>query len=311
MEKKRVLWMDIAKAMGILVVLVVHAELDLGPVTYLGGMFYMPVFFVLAGMTFSYRPEEKFSAFLKKKAKRLLVPYFGYNLFLFAFFFVKDSLLTGNVTKAAFFPLLGILYSRNCLVSMDQVSNMFFMQILNAPTWFLTGLFVTLLIFWVLMQGSAGDWRKLLLMNSGVLLLAVLLHYLCPILLPWSIDCALYAVSFLVLGKLAAEQNAVERIYHSLPLLLLTAAVFVGFSFLNGSVNMSVAEYGRSMLLYLIVGTSGSLLCMVCAMFLEKHTKLLARAGAWLGRHTMPVLCLHLFVYSVLGTILRVLGILG
>lgn len=311
MEKKRVLWMDIAKAIGILVVLVVHAELELGLVTYLGGMFYMPVFFVLAGMTFSYRPEEKFSVFLKKKAKRLLVPYFGYNLFLFAFFFAKDSLLTGNVTKASFFPLLGILYSRNCLVSMDQVSNVFFMQILNAPTWFLTGLFVTLLIFWVLMQGSKGDWRKLLLMNSGVLLLAVLLHYLCPILLPWSIDCAFYAVSFLVLGKLAAEQNAVERIYHSPVLMLLTTAVFVGFSFLNGSVNMSVAEYGRSMLLYLIVGTSGSLLCMVCAMFLEKHTRFLARAGAWLGRHTMPVLCLHLFVYSVLGTILRALGILG
>ena len=51
MEQKRLLWMDIAKAIGILVVLVVHAELDLGPVTFLGGMFYMPVFFVLAGMT--------------------------------------------------------------------------------------------------------------------------------------------------------------------------------------------------------------------------------------------------------------------
>lgn len=311
MEKKRVLWMDIAKAMGILVVLVVHAELDLGLITYLGGMFYMPVFFVLAGMTFSYRPDEKFSVFLKKKAKRLLVPYFGYNLFLFAFFFVKDSLLTGNVTRASFFPLLGMLYSRNCLVRMDQVSNVFFMQILNAPTWFLTGLFVTLMIFWVLMQGSKGDWKKLLLLNGGVLFLAVLIHYFCPILLPWSIDCALYAVSFLVLGKLAAEQNAVERIYHSPVLLLITAAVFVGFSFLNGSVNISVADYGHSMLLYLIVGTTGSLLCMVCAMFLEKHAKLLAKICAWLGRHTLPILCLHLFVYSVLGTILRMLGILG
>ena len=46
MEKQRILWMDIAKALGILIVLIVHGGISLGPVTFLGGMFYMPVFFV-------------------------------------------------------------------------------------------------------------------------------------------------------------------------------------------------------------------------------------------------------------------------
>ena len=71
MGEKRIVWMDLAKAMGILVVLVVHTGASLGPVTFLGGMFYMPVFFVLAGMTFSYRPQESFFVFVKKKARRL------------------------------------------------------------------------------------------------------------------------------------------------------------------------------------------------------------------------------------------------
>ena len=307
MEKQRVLWMDIAKAFGILVVLIVHGGLQLGPVTFLGGMFYMPVFFVLSGMTFTWRKEESFGAFVKKKARRLLAPYLGYNLFLYAFFFIKNYLTAGTVSAASFFPLLGILYSRNCLFKMDTAPNVYFMQILNAPAWFLTGLFVSLVVFWVLMRAAGGELRKVWVMNGGVLLLAVLLHYLCPILLPWSIDCALYAVSFLTLGKTLAQYDLVEKCYGKPWLTALLAAVFVGISYVNGSVNMSVAEYGRSMVLYLFVGGLGSLLCMEASLFLEKHTRILSRGLGRLGRHTMPVLCLHLLVYSLAGLLLHFL----
>ena len=156
MEKKRVLWLDIAKALGILVVLLVHTGKSFGPVSFFGGMFYMPIFFILAGMTFRYKPEERFGSFVKKKAKRLLVPYFGYNLFLFLFFFLKNDLLAGQMSAESFFPLLGILYSRNCLFPMDSPANVYFMQILNAPTWFLTGMFVSYLLFWLVMKAAEG-----------------------------------------------------------------------------------------------------------------------------------------------------------
>lgn len=307
MEKQRVLWMDIAKAFGILIVLIVHGGLRLGAVTFLGGMFYMPVFFVLSGMTFTWKKEETFGTFVKKKAQRLLAPYLGYNLFLYGFFFVKDHLMAGTVSAASFFPLLGILYSRNCLFKMDAPGNVYFMQILNAPTWFLTGLFVSLVVFWVLMRAAGGELRKLWVMNGGVLLLSVLLHYLCPVLLPWSLDCALYAVSFLTFGKTLVQYDLVERLYRKPWLTALLTAVFVGISLFNGSVNMSVAAYGRSMVLYLFVGGLGSLLCMEVSLFLERHARTLSRGLGWLGRHTMPVLCLHLFVYALAGILLHFL----
>lgn len=311
MEKKRVLWLDIAKALGILVVLLVHTGKSLGPVTFFGGMFYMPVFFILAGMTFRWKPEETFGSFVKKKARRLLLPYFGYNLFLFLFFFIKNDLLTGQVQAASFFPLLGILYSRNCLFPMNTTPNIYFMQILNAPTWFLTCMFVSYLVFWLLMRAAGGSRKKALYLNFGVLLAAVLLHYLCPVLLPWSLDYALYSVSFLLIGKIMADRELVESLYRKPWALILTAAAFAGLSWLNGSVNMSVADYGRSMILYLAVGSLGSLLVMELSLFLEKYTKKFAEALGFLGRHTLPVLCLHLFVYSMLGTVLRLAGILA
>ena len=63
MEKKRIAWLDAAKAIGILVVLLVHTGRSFGLVSYYGGMFYMPIFFVTAGVTFSYKPEERFGSF--------------------------------------------------------------------------------------------------------------------------------------------------------------------------------------------------------------------------------------------------------
>lgn len=44
MEKKRIAWLDAAKAIGILVVLLVHTGRSFGLVSYYGGMFYMPIF---------------------------------------------------------------------------------------------------------------------------------------------------------------------------------------------------------------------------------------------------------------------------
>ena len=302
MEKQRIPWLDAVKAVGILVVLLVHTGRSFGSVTYYGGMFYMPIFFLTAGMTFSYKKDECFGSFVRKKAKRLLLPYFGYNLFLFAFFFLRG--------KADVWTVLGILYSRNCLMPMESATNVYFMQILNAPTWFLTCLFVSYLFLWILMRIVGGDARQAFVGNGAYLLLAIALHYLCPVLLPWSIDCALYAVSFLVLGKLMALQDWVGRLRKKPYYLIPMAAAFVLGARLNGSVNMSVDNYGRSMVLYLLVGTTGSLLVMTLfsALYETPLGRLAEKPLAFIGRHTLPILCLHLFVYSVIGTLVSTLG---
>ena len=66
-QKKRLEWLDFGKAMGILVVLAVHAGCSLGALTYYGGMFYMPIFFFAAGYTFRRKEGESYGAFLWKK----------------------------------------------------------------------------------------------------------------------------------------------------------------------------------------------------------------------------------------------------
>lgn len=303
MEKKRNPALDAAKAIGILVVLLVHTGRSFGPVSYYGGMFYMPIFFVTAGMTFSYKPEESLLTFAGKKARRLLAPYFGYNLFLFLVFLLRG--------QADLQTLLGILYSRNCLMPPGSATNVYFMRILNAPTWFLTCMFISYLLFWFLMRAAKGDSRKAFVGNGLYLLTAIGLHYLCPVLLPWSIDCAFYAVTFLVIGKLAAIQDWMGKFRKKPLYLCLLTLLFVLSAHLNGSVNMSVGDYGRSMALYLFVGTSGSLLVLtlLSVLYQSRHIVILQKSLEFIGRHTLPILCLHLFAYSLIGTILAILGI--
>ncbi|MGC6173999.1 acyltransferase family protein [Lacrimispora sp. 38-1] len=299
MEKKRIAWMDITKAIGMMIVLVNHAELDFGVINYFGGMFYMPIFFMLSGMTFTYHKDEKLWSYAGKKAKRLLLPYLFYNLFLFLFFFFKNNVLTGRITVDSFFPIIGIIYSRNSMFSGERTNNIYFMQNLNAPTWFLTCMFLTLIFFWWLIHWSKDDQKKIGIINGGFLILAISLHYLSPVLIPWSLDSALYAVSFVLFGRFAQRKNLVGWLYQRPHFIIAVISAFVGLSYLNGSVNMSVGNYGKSMILYLVVGALGSVLCMELAYFIEKKSKILTLIGTVVGKKTIQILCLHLFVFML------------
>lgn len=71
-SKTRIEWVDAAKCIGILMVMFGHNWLDWRYCYYFCS-FHMPLFFILAGYTFSDRraPFE----FIKQKAKVLIIPY--------------------------------------------------------------------------------------------------------------------------------------------------------------------------------------------------------------------------------------------
>ena len=171
--KERLGWLDFGKVLGILVVLLVHAEGSPGPVTFYGGMFYMPVFFVAAGYTFRHKEGETFRAYLKKKAKRLLLPYAGTSAFLWLFFWVKDSLLAGTPGDLKLLSVLGIFYSRNQMHTMAYAGeNPVLLNLLNAPLWFLTALFLTSAWYGF---ADRSRWKYVLLALGAVM--AFLWHY--------------------------------------------------------------------------------------------------------------------------------------
>lgn len=70
--ESRIEWIDIAKGIGILFVMLGHCYLDT-KYTFWFISFHMALFFFLSGYTF--RIKEDYNSFVKKKIKALLVPY--------------------------------------------------------------------------------------------------------------------------------------------------------------------------------------------------------------------------------------------
>ena len=115
-NKRREDWIDCLKCIAILIVMMNHLGLTIPGFSFWGGMFFVPIFFLLSGYTY-HTKEETFGRFLKRKAKRLLLPYITANAILFVFFFVKESLL-GSISAAEDLKILyGIFYARNQLLS--------------------------------------------------------------------------------------------------------------------------------------------------------------------------------------------------
>ena len=268
--------------------------------TFLAGMFFIPLFFVSAGYTYRNKGES-FKNFALDKAKRLLIPYFICNILLVSYFTV-----TGGFSKPA---LLGIFYSRSMLMAPGSVWNMGLMNCLNAPTWFLTCIFLAYCIYHVIdcKCEDASKRRKLILvaMAAGILLAKVSL-----VLLPWGLENALFFLGFMEAGRILKEGGLSwlrknEWIYAN----FLIGFVIISYLNVTGNnvVNVSINQYGRSMIGYFLVGTAGSLLCMKAAELTEKYLKVFVRPLAFVGRHTMAIMCWHLLAIEVIKKIWHVL----
>lgn len=304
-NKARKGYLDIAKAIGIIIVLINHIELQLGRANQYLGVFFVSEFFLLAGMTFRKKDGETIKSFASKKAKRLLLPYGVYSLFYLAWYSLR-AVTSGSFTAADFLQkTAGCLYARTYLFPARE-EKVYLMEIMNAPMWFLPALFVSLLVYYMLSE-FLGDKKK-----WGVLaafLLSMLCHYTLPILLPWSIDTALAMMPLLYFGEKLATTDYITITRKKIWLMPLTLLAFILITTINGTGNISIGDYGKSMLLYLTASFLGTFLCIMFSFFIEKYLHFLAKVLIIIGVNTMDILCLHLFIFALMQTVCGILNI--
>ena len=298
-KKNREYWLDIAKCFCIALVVLNHMNINIQLVSFFGGMLYMPLFFVAAGYTYRNKGES-YKDFVKGKAKRLLIPYAVCNLFLFAFF----TVLNKKLSKPG---VLGLFYSRAQLMRNGTVWNMNLAQYLNAPTWFLTCIFVSYCVYRLIDQKfeNTKNRRKAIVCAMAV---GVLLRTVSPVLLPWSIENALFFLGFFEVGR-ALKEGGLAWLRNNQWIYANILIAYVALCYIQSIINVSISEYGRSMILYFFTGSLGSILCMKAAELAEKYLKIFAKPLAFVGRHTLPILCWHLFVIEIVKKIFLILGI--
>ena len=277
-EKKRIEWIDIAKGLGILLMIVGHTFLNESLSRKLVFSFHMPLFFILAGYTFRVKPNAEV---VKSSAKRLLVPY------ALTYWALQVVQLVQN-------PELGLGDLAYSMLGFVFASGTALYDVGIPPAgviWFLVALFcarVTLNVVTGWFEKRAvPEWAQLLFWAVFACIGVFIQKKL-----PFSYDVAMVACLFMFVGYCAKKHNlpALLRRWWTFPVALAIWAISVHFSYLE------LAARTYDLMPFSLLGAfAGSYMAYQAAYLVEHKISFLRKPLVWLGVNSMMLLCIHSF----------------
>ena len=302
MAVKRKDYLDIAKGIAMLWIISVHA--DGAPYTgTVGYVLLIPLFFLTAGFLWKDKAEPVMAQ-LKKRAKPLLRPYFGYNAALLVLYILDFIPYFISQTKYTVKELLkhifGILYSEGVILFSDTTPSLHFFTSYNYPLWFLTAMVTASAAFlFLLWLRRRYNWQ-LKWMILPCLIVTILLNHL-PLRLPWNASNMFLAAALMTAGMGIKEANLLERQWkrkwlEPIVYILASGAVLaIGIWNEAMTTSMLMSAYGPhgdwGVLIYFVGGVIGPCVLLRLCRFLE-GTKL-SKIFMELGQNTIPILALH------------------
>ena len=119
MKKKQIEWINILRGFAIILIVLGHAigySNKLNILTIYLSSFYVPLFFFISGYLNNEDKKEKVLVFCKRKAKKILIPYFVFATlslipyYLFASNIQSNLCSTKKISSNILQSILGILY---------------------------------------------------------------------------------------------------------------------------------------------------------------------------------------------------------
>jgi fucose 4-O-acetylase-like acetyltransferase len=305
-------YLDIAKGIGIILVMLSHS---CGfPV---GGKFltacYMPLFFIISG--YFYKHGGTIKENIRRRFLRLMQPYIIFNILLL-FLYSLFNVIRGKFYWTYYFnAIIGVVYSRYCLYyPLGIDNNVYFLQSDNSPMWFLTAMIVASMIFYMIIEKCLKN-SKILKSSLITLFLMTCVFSKLPILLPWSLDTSFIGAFFMIIGAILNSSRYFERkvTKKHICLLVMLLALYLILCYFNPGINMSVRNYGVhgyfSIVLFIAIGVSGSVLCIWCSKVIEY--KKIGYFLTIIGKNTIILLSLHLIIFEFIDAIVYKLFMLN
>lgn len=276
--RERLLYIDIAKAIALIFVICGH--------TNWGGefgifAFCVPAFYILSGYTYH---KKTFSRDVKNKVQRLLLPYVIFNLILLFIYWCVHSSISSN-------QLLGVFYSRFSLYKLGSDQNVYFLSADNAPTWFLTSLFCSYILFWGIITSKRHAFITIII--SFYLFIAILLNQT-DLLLPWSIDTAFCTAVFIYGGYYLNKVVYIHSNVKKSIILIVCAIIYIATYLCNGNMNISIRNYGLSVILCITTGFSGTFCLVELSKKIERLPQMIVRPLASIGRNSLVIFAMQL-----------------
>ncbi len=282
LSKPRSPFLDIAKGVGIILVVMGHTFGVPNPIYHTIYSFHMPLFFIISGYVYDQTKYNgfKLSKMLAHRAKRYLIPFYmfaGINLVLtLGFNLVFRHMPITFATIKTY--VLGTLY---CYADMRYMPNC-------SPIWFLMTLFIGGMIFWAIMKHSDKTqpiWAVLLLCVS------FLLYFFVEFRLPLNLAPTGAAVFFMYVGYLIKRYDLLKHSW----LMLLFIVGFIASYFNKTNVGMNENTYGNP-ILFLIAAVCLSLCLLILCKLFSGFNNPVNRFLKWLGGNTLLIMAFNYFM---------------
>ena len=282
--KKRILWVDIAKALTILTVPISHTiplEWMLRSVIF---SFHMPLFFILSGFTTKLATDwGTLIKRLKKNFKYLIIPTFA----ILAIFTLTDTLSKGPITE--FFPNFAFWLHEFFL---EKYPNGFYTA---SAVWFLVALFWAKLVMDLVNVTFKSEKNGIIFFFLGILGVCMGVFEFRP---PAFFDLGLVGVFFMYLGMLWRKHEAIIKKY-TLPLAIVAGIYWFQHVMRGDFLEMWTRFYAGYEVSFLTAIAGTFLVCQL-AMMLEESIKTTGKIGkkatnflVELGKNTMLLYMIH------------------
>ena len=283
----RIAWLDQLKGFGIILMVYGHNFPVLEEYIY---SFHMPLFFIIAGI---FHPKNINVSTIKKRVRQILLPYFLWSFILFGFWlfigrkFGESANLDLSITK----NFIGIFFAQGDINYMNW----------GIPMWFLPTIFLTFLLFGLILKIKNKFLQYSVLVTSIVF--GFLIANFSKMYLLWSLDVALVSLFFYSFGFYAKDIIKSNKKKSVLSLLILGVIHLAVSLFLLQKIDMYRSTYGNEILFLL-----NSLVGFLFWGSLFKNF-LLLKFLVFLGKNTIPILALQaralsfikLFLFLILG----------
>ena len=276
-EKKRIDYFDIAKGIGIILMIIGHMPIKNEYIKNFIYSFHMPLFFIISGYFF--KPKEN-KACIKNIIKKLIIPYI-ITCIIIILYKVLELVLEGNfkeITNSIKIWGLASLYG-------SGFGTHFGIRFIGA-IWFLLAL------------GLATYIMNLIYNQKYRYLWVIVIAYVgyktsSYIWLPFSIQAGMVALLFVYIGVLAKENEVFNKKFPFIMYLFLISIAI--FCIIKGGKLYMVSNTFENGWMDLIGGISSTFLCIKFSMLIDKYSKIIKNFLIFIGKNSLICMCIHLF----------------
>jgi acyltransferase len=277
---KRLDWLDVGKGLGMLLVILGHADIPVSLKTYIY-TFHMPLFFFLSGYLYTLKKFPNLKVFLSKRTMSLILPYLCFSLVAYIWFLLVFHFGLVDYHNNLLTPLIGsVIAIRKSIWTVH-----------SGALWFVACLFCTEILFYLI--SKIGRTKKVI--GFYLILISVLGCFYNKMVgqpLPWSIDVAMISVGFYGAGFLYKEyQSKLDR-FINIKTFVLLIVMNIGTGYLNFIHSGERVDFYNSSLgnifLFYISAFSGIGAVLILIQRVKRNKSL-----QYIGKNSLVYLALH------------------